>query len=103
MNDGGPVYPIDPVRNRDGVLVDGGSTGLSLRDYFAAAVLNQMYAYEMNIFGPERIRSLMDGRDPHPDDDKHWSVLVARDAYAIADAMLVAREDGPHEQDVRAV
>ena len=94
IDDGGPAYPVEGQK----IMPNGEwsrepyTYGMSLRDYFAAAVLNQMYAYEMKIFAPERIRSLMEGREPQPDDDKHWSDLVARDAYAVADAMIAERD-----------
>ena len=66
--DGGPAFPTT-----DDVL--GGpspSQGMSLRDYFAAAAMEQM----------SRWHGLHQGS--HAD--------IARDCYAFADAMLTARE-----------
>jgi hypothetical protein len=68
INDGGPAFPIPPVGTgdpRDGMTV--GSSGMSLRDYFAAHAINEVGWYEN-----------MDNS--------------AAMAYLIADAMLKARE-----------
>jgi len=62
INDGGPAFPLnDPLK----------STGMTLRDYFAAAAL------QGNIAHPE----VTGNRDD-----------IAMDAYKYADAMLKARE-----------
>jgi hypothetical protein len=68
INDGGPAFP------RTGA--DGHTSpqsGMTLRDYFAAAALQGLIA---------------NGECPTWDDD-------AKAAYAAADAMLKAREDKP--------
>jgi len=60
VSDGGPAFPLnDPLK----------STGMTLRDYFAAAALQAM---DLTI--------------------QHTSLEYAQDAYAFADAMLKARE-----------
>ena len=76
-HDGGPAYPVGPM---DGSFTgeDGytshqypGETGMSLRDYFAAAALAGMTVKE-----------------------SEWDFIAPR-AYQIADAMLVARSRTP--------
>jgi len=80
INDGGPAFPTAATATTHGFYQDGqpcmthyGSrSGITVRDYFAAAAL------------------------PHIDfgtrsDDEYFE-LRARDAYLIADAMLKARE-----------
>jgi hypothetical protein len=63
IDDGGPAFPLnDPLK----------STGMTLRDYFAAAAL------QGNIAHPE----VVGDRDD-----------IARDAYKYADAMLKARRE----------
>lgn len=53
--------------------------GMTLRDYFAAAVLPQVYAGSIGEFAKSRM---------HGDE---YTKTVAKGAYAIADAMLAAR------------
>jgi len=75
INDGGPSIPNDggPAFPRTGA---GGHTspqsGMSIRDYFAAAALKGQ---------AHRLASPYEHRD-----------ILAADCYAIADAMLKARE-----------
>ena len=66
INDGGPAFPHDGQQNYTG--------GMTLRDYFAARAM-------------QSIVSLLYAGIRASDLD-----LMARDAYAIADAMLKARE-----------
>lgn len=65
INDGGPAFPADPHA----------VAGMSLRDYFAAKAMQAMLTPEESF--------------PQKDDDKAW---YAKHAYAMADAMLRARE-----------
>ena len=70
-NDGGPAFPIPPAGTgdpRDSMTV--GSSGLSLRDYFAARALQGMLA-DTGCGGPFE--------------------AYAKDAYLHADAMLAER------------
>ena len=70
INDGGPAFPMPPVGTgdpRDGMA--GGSCGMTLRDYFAAAALQGLMAS----------RNFLDEYD-------------GQYVYEIADAMLKARE-----------
>lgn len=86
--DGGPAFPlskemaVDPVTNMRGEDV---SSGMSLRDYFAAAALPCIIADTLNSDNES---------DPH-DSASHPRDRIAARCFAIADAMLKARE-APH-------
>lgn len=81
MNDGGSAFP--QVKSEQ--VGSGGEYhteissrgGMSLRDYFAAQVLPQVYATA----------------EPDTFQHEHWRYYLARDAYALADAMLAARKE----------
>lgn len=83
-NDGGPAYACAATLYPDGSVKDCGSEGMSLRDYFAAKAMQGLLA---NPGGPIQANG-MNG----------WSLTnctgadVAMMAYAMADAMLAARE-----------
>ncbi len=83
-DDGGPAFPVETYGDGRGVQTSpqgGWSTGLTQRDYFAAAVLPALAAYAM------KQNSLS-----HP-----WPVTteeIAQKSYVFADAMLKARGDG---------
>ena len=78
-DDGGSAFPNAPLyglQEEDGIyelLVDEQSSGMSLRDYFAASFVKSGHIF----------KSMSDGNTPE---------LVAEQAYALADAMLKARE-----------
>ena len=74
-NTGGPAFPI--------VVGDQMTQGMSLRDYFAAKAMQSIYAANVE-WEPTGT----------PMDEESLQVLadVAKDAYALADAMLKARE-----------
>lgn len=74
--DGGPAFP---VTNHPSELVE--STGMSLRDYFAAKAMPSAIAHELAIRGAQIA----------PGEFRYDS--VAKAAYAMADAMLKAREN----------
>jgi hypothetical protein len=69
INDGGPAFPADFQLY---------STGMTLRDYFAAAAL------QGNLAGQSIDVGYYEGKDA-------WN-KAAKDAYAVADSMLKARE-----------
>ena len=73
---GGPAFPchadIIPSKDRD-------YAGMALRDYFAAKAMPACYA-EYCAYANARGY------------DEDWKMGVALDAYAMADAMLKARE-----------
>ena len=85
INDGGPAFPLGPTASTMKPHADGGGhvivthygmeSGMTLRDYFAAAALN-VQAHQFV--------------DPYKDRE-----LLAQDCYDIADAMLKAREVKP--------
>jgi hypothetical protein len=75
--DGGPAFPCDPLE-----FHYGNPNGMSLRDYFAAKALPAVYA--------DVCREMERHGCPGPD----WRNGVAADCYAMANAMLKAREVG---------
>ena len=80
-NTGGPAFPQAEV-DRDGVTITH-HPGMTLRDYFAAKAMQSIYAANVD-WEPTGT----------PMDEESLQVLadVAKDAYALADAMLKARE-----------
>lgn len=73
INDGGPAYPRSSFLGPNGELEAKAQDGMSLRDYFAASVIQGIYA----------------NRDfTHENQER-----MARVAYAMADAMLAARKE----------
>jgi hypothetical protein len=77
-NTGGPAFPgLHP--SKECHFQD---SGMSLRDYFAAKAMQGIYACPDHVTEPDG----SDGPDPLTDID------IARLAYAMADAMLKARE-----------
>lgn len=72
-DDGGPAYPApEAAKARFGDSNPDAFLGMSLRDYFAASVISGLTAHPR--FNPIK-----------------QPVQCAKDAYAIADAMLAAR------------
>lgn len=73
---GGPAFPVIPPLNQDGFSANGypfPEARMSLRDYFAAQVMDRMISLSM-------------------DGDGAWSTEnVAAGCYNLADAMLQAR------------
>lgn len=81
MNDGGPAFQQGTVyvAGNQQQINTGPQGGMTLRDYFAAKVIVPFIAaIEAQVLRP----------DPVPDNFS----MEARNAYAIADAMLKARE-----------
>lgn len=74
-NDGGPAFPLQSI----GPDFAPGYAGMSLRDYFAAMVLPVLCADYCA--SAQKVGF-----------DERWQMGVALDAYAMADAMLAARE-----------
>ena len=72
-NDGGPAFPVSSYVNALGQTFDSSVQGMTLRDYFAAKVIQGLFA---------------SGNLQATDTDE----ALARDAYIVADAMLKARE-----------
>ena len=68
---GGPAFPTGILTDDVGLIVSGGN-GMTLRDYFAAKAMQSMNSRQDYIDAP--------------------ADAIALDAYALADAMLKARE-----------
>jgi hypothetical protein len=101
INDGGPVYPcatfpksaeqVREIRDAAGIGLmqarDWASmhSGMSLRDAAALAALQGMLAYGV-------------GFRPAETPDLHWHNVVAREAWAVADAFIAARETKEDER-----
>jgi len=87
---GGPAFPsVNDVRI--GEYVSGGNAGMTLRDYFAAKAMPVILKQWID-------EAIQDGdrhevSDPDNDDGpSDLAYLAASDCYAMADAMLKARE-----------
>jgi hypothetical protein len=78
-NDGGPAFPVteDNLNNY----------GMSIRDYFAAK------AMEAEIQARDGIPQAGSAGTPQ----LYWLRWIARDAYAMADVMLAARQGERHD------
>ena len=72
INTGGPAFPVQSYVNADGETFESEPQGMTLRDYFAAKAMQAYCSHSESIYGM-------------PDE-------IAGDAYAIADAMLKARD-----------
>lgn len=97
QNDGGPAFPL---QDWDEVIHSRRmETGMSLRDYFAAAALHGCIEWERM----RGVDSLLDDEmPPHSQpltmdngiDKGDQARNVAKAAYIVADAMLAARKEG---------
>lgn len=75
INDGGPAFPADSTLNKQFL-------GMSLRDYFAAAVVCGMAA---SVYWDENVQA----KKP---ENEQYRIDTANAAFAMADAMLAARD-----------
>jgi hypothetical protein len=86
VSDGGPAFPEPIVSTPDHGLQSSGSygfqTGMSLRDYFAAAALQGMMS------NSDWCKAARDTTK----EQMEFSEAVSRCAYEFADSMLAARE-----------
>lgn len=77
-NTGGPAFPhkLDHLKEPD-------TTGMTMRDYFAAKAMNGILETAIDWFPTYK-----------PPDERSLAIFadLAQDSYAIADAMLKARE-----------
>lgn len=79
INNGGPAFPVPGLSGLPNGQFIYPEMGMTLRDYFAAKALPAAYADYC-----ESARKI--------GFDEGWKMGVALDAYAMADAMLAARE-----------
>ena len=92
INDGGPAFPGNGeqfVEGVHGIQPQGaygmqGAEGMSLRDYFAAKVLPEIY------------RQYARQANAKNQWDVDWQMYLAVDAYQMADAMIAARDHSPN-------
>ena len=82
INDGGPAFPVWELHGKGQPEMTG--FGMTLRDYFAAKALPAMYRDFW-----DDVRAGRHGSVP-----EDWTMGIALGAYALADAMLKAREAG---------
>jgi hypothetical protein len=76
-NTGGPAFPVP------GLASNSDYDGMTLRDYFAAKALSTILGqYDFTFFEDDKSEKQGDA----------FSLIVAKNAYAMADAMLKARE-----------
>ena len=91
---GGPAFPCDDIciRSEEGKWIgDISSTGMTLRDYFAAKAMPVIL--EKWIEDAKQDGERYEVSDPDNDDGpSDLAYLAASDCYAMADAMLKARE-----------
>jgi hypothetical protein len=71
--------PTFSINNEARVTAVGGEGGMDLRDYFAAKVM-------------QAILPTYDIQDVFENENTQMPIIVAKDAYALADAMMKARE-----------
>jgi hypothetical protein len=90
VNDGGPAFarPATIVNPAQDAIVECHQTGMSLRDYFAAAALQGLIA-EPAVDGYDSAGQSALKRPCEDEDD--FCAYMAEAAYRFADAMLDAR------------
>ena len=77
-NTGGPMFPAPVTKPLENYY-----PGMTLRDYFAAKAMQEMVGqYDFTFFEDDK-------REKEGDT---FALVVAKNAYAMADAMLKARE-----------
>lgn len=84
IDDGGPAFPVDGLRDNNGNIVHR-AEGMSRRDYFAAKALPALIA----CFDAQDL-------DDCANKSEAPEQLVARRAYAYADAMIAASKEPRH-------
>ena len=92
-NDGGAAFPNEQWLwdNREGSYVVRSVGGMTLRDYFAGQALTQLIKREIREMRKDQVRMDCFGDDESEEIPFHTS-HIASESYAIADAMLAARE-----------
>lgn len=101
MNDGGPAFPLPDVTNPSNGYMTYGTPGMSLRDYFAAAVAEECLAQKTKRALQAIAQAEVAGRSitDAAMNDLELAVIhgAANRAYAMADALLIARTKNPEE------
>ena len=90
INDGGAAFPR-PVSFSEEGGTHRGTLGMTLRDYFAGQALTQLIKREIREMRKDQVRMDCFGDDESEEIPFHTS-HIASESYAIADAMLAARE-----------
>jgi|694.fasta_scaffold11339_16 hypothetical protein len=91
-NDGGPAFPQHGWTNNPEVLERmKNQGGMTLRDYFAGQAMAQLIKREVREIRKDGRKMDCFGLDDSPEVPWHTS-HIASESYAIADAMLAARE-----------
>lgn len=87
FDDGGPAVPLIVAVNGS---IAGEVGGMTLLDWFAGRAFGEA-VHIANTKGVARIKELMAGATVGPDDNIHRSVLIAREAYILAEGMLAEK------------
>lgn len=87
IDDGGPAFPFQP-KDGSGYPCAEHAPGMALRDYFAAAALQGEIA---STAGPESAEATAYAA---AQSGLSVETQIARNCYAMADAMLAARKEG---------
>ena len=90
INDGGAAFPR-PVSFSEEGGTHRGTLGMTLRDYFAGQALAQLIKREIRELRETHSKFECFGDDESDEIPFHTS-YIASESYAIADAMLAARE-----------
>ncbi|WP_353269299.1 hypothetical protein [Gemmatimonas sp.] len=86
-NDGGPAFPLINDHTHPTTI----NNGMTLRDYFAGQALAQLIKREIREMRKDQVRMDCFGDDESEEIPFHTS-HIASESYALADAMLAARE-----------
>lgn len=89
IDDGGPAFPTNNAGRVDPQTWH--FEGMTLRDYFAAKAINVADSIENNCGTRQEAESALGLKPGEYKVAVHFPILVARRAYAIADAMIAAR------------
>jgi hypothetical protein len=87
INDGGPAFPVTGCVHPNGNAM----VGMTLRDYFAGQALAQVIKREIREMRETKSKFDCFGDDESEEIPFH-TLFIASESYAIADAMLAARE-----------
>lgn len=80
VNDGGPAFPTEPVIIRNGEIVERGSSGMTLRQWYAGMVVQGLLAGRKVAIGTLT---------------SYGAKAIAEQAWLVADAMLTGDKQEP--------